>query len=753
MSWDDEHDVDLSLDFAQQELPNHKQTENIVEDFSRFRDHPYEFMKTLLRHAKGSSWRAYEDYVGQRLYEPGLTEFLKEETMRNEQLQSKIDELVKIQIEREINGFKNDNVRVKREAELQSWLKTRAEEIVEEMSCSFDHKSILQFMYYVVAQIFARTYHQGVHVNSLEIDSLRTKGKELQEKKQSMIFLPCHKSHIDYMSIQFICFRVGISLPTVVAGDNLNFAVIGPMLRQVGAMYIRRSFNNDKLYINVMQAFIETLLSNGYNFECFIEGTRSRTGKLLPPKFGILKFILDALLSGRVQDSWVVPVSTQYDKVAEAETYAIELLGKEKKKENFMDFINARKIMSLQMGRVDVRFHRGWSLREFVESQINKELTRSNMLMERKVTAEMKTRILRSLGYRVLADINKISVVMPTALIGTMLLTLRGRGIGKVELIRRVEWFVNQIQKRGGRVGDFNHPTIEHLVEDGISVLGPELVGTVRETLLEPTYYSNDAFKLSYYRNQVIHLFVSEAMVCASIYFKHQEQLTGEPQISYSELLERVQFLSRLFSSEFVYGPDGIQTNLAQTLNELVADEVLTVTMDATTGEKMISIAQAEIEKGKEIFEFYCFLVWPFLDGFWLVLVALMSITASENPNTEQEKIWVSEKVFLSQSQVLGKTLYHQGILVYYEAVNKEMLKNGLNHWYNEGVVIRRPEDGFMSLGKGWCGDEGRRICELSEKIGLYRRLIRVRRDVPLINPRVVKMIREDMKVRDVVKL
>ena len=78
-----------------------------------------------------------------------------------------------------------------------------------------------------------------------------------------------------------------------------------------------------------------------------------------------------------MEDSWVLPVSTQYDKIAEAETYAIELLGKEKKKENFLDFINARKIMSLQMGRVDVRFHKGWSFREFVETQVNKQLTRS----------------------------------------------------------------------------------------------------------------------------------------------------------------------------------------------------------------------------------------------------------------------------------------------------------------------------------------------------------------------------------------
>lgn len=91
------------------------------------------------------------------------------------------------------------------------------------------------------------------------------------------------------------------------------------MLTDVGAMWIRRSFGNDPLYQTVVQAYIDTLLQQGFNFECFIEGGRSRTGKLLSPKFGILNFILDSILSGRVEDTIICPVSTQYDKVIETE--------------------------------------------------------------------------------------------------------------------------------------------------------------------------------------------------------------------------------------------------------------------------------------------------------------------------------------------------------------------------------------------------------------------------------------------------
>ena len=87
----------------------------------------------------------------------------------------------------------------------------------------------------------------------------------------------------------------------------------------LGAMWIRRSFGNDPLYHTVVQAYIDTLLQQGFNFECFIEGGRSRTGKLLSPKFGILNFIVESVLSGRVKDTIICPVSTQYDKVIETE--------------------------------------------------------------------------------------------------------------------------------------------------------------------------------------------------------------------------------------------------------------------------------------------------------------------------------------------------------------------------------------------------------------------------------------------------
>lgn len=241
---------------------------------------------------------------------------------------------------------------------------------------------------------------------------------------------------------------------------------------------------------------IDTLLQKGFNFECFVEGGRSRIGKLLPPKFGILSFLLDSVLSGRVEDAIICPVSTQYDKVIEVDSYISELLGTPKPKENLKDFLSASSILSLKLGRVDVRFHEPWSLRGFIQEQEGRlhnfsESTQANL--QRNYNSDLKIRLLRTLGYKVLSDINAASVVMPTSLIGTVLLTLRGRGVGKTELIRRVEWLSDRVRAQGGRVAHFAGLPTQTVVERGLEVLGPKLVGVERR-LFEETYYAVDRF-------------------------------------------------------------------------------------------------------------------------------------------------------------------------------------------------------------------------------------------------------------------
>lgn len=419
-------------------------------------------------------------------------------------------------------------------------------------------------------------------------------------------------------------------------------------------MFIRRSFGDDQLYTTLVQAYIDVLLQGGYNFECFIEGGRSRTGKLLPPKFGILSFILDSILSGRVQDTVICPVSYQYDKVVETEGYVTELLGVPKKKENLADFLSGgSSVLSLRLGRVDVRFHEPWSLRGFIDEQVIRlSKVPSSINWKDMKNPIVRQKLLRTLGYKVLADINDVSVVMPTALIGTVLLTLRGRGVGRAELIRRVEWLTARVRAKGGRVAHFGNTPVSDVIERGLEVLGKDLVGVV-EGLAETTYYAVDRFQLSFYRNMTIHLFISEALVAAALYTRVKRG--GGPAIQdipYQDLHNQVLFLSSLFRGEFIYSGEGLAVNLEKTLMGLEADNVVFLERDELTGAiTKVGLSDAERAAGRENYDFYCFLIWPFIEASWLASVSIMGLTP---PLGQKDDIWIQFSKAQESAQLVG---------------------------------------------------------------------------------------------------
>lgn len=474
----------------------------LIARFSGFRQSPVDFLREVSQHVSGIGWRSYEKPVGQPVYYQGFSEEMKLKILRNQLLRNKVEELAGLRVDvEEKEGVMYDKdisiqeLKEKRRREIEASLYQVSEQLIDDMICKMESKAFIRSAYYGATQLLTRAYHQGIHVSSEEVLRLHKVAEEAERKKQSIIFLPSHRSHVDYISMQIICFRLGLALPTVVAGDNLNFPLVGPFMQHAGAMYIRRSFGDDQLYGTVVQAYIDTLLSGGYNFECFIEGGRSRTGKLLSPKFGILGFLLDSLLSGRVEDAIVCPVSTQYDKVIEVDSYISELLGQPKKKENLSDFLTSgSNVLSLKLGRVDVRFHEPWSLRGFINEQFERSTKIPGQLpTPSDWTKDRRLKLLRTMGYKVLSDINDVSVVMPSALVGTVLLTLRGRGVGKSELVRRVDWLRERVISRGGRVAHFaGLPTVT-VVERALDVLGGQLVGCIHG-LPEDTFYAVDRF-------------------------------------------------------------------------------------------------------------------------------------------------------------------------------------------------------------------------------------------------------------------
>lgn len=636
--------------------------QQLMNQFASFRSEPLQFLREVSLYVSGHGWRAYDHIIGQPVFYSGFSDNMKSMVMAAPLLQKRIAQLAESRVQVEEQEGLLDTAegtssakRSQRRTELEGQLQEVAEKLTDDMICKMESKRFIRGAYYLCTQLLTRAYHQGIHVSSEEVLRLRKVADMASKKKQSLVFLPSHRSHVDYVSLQLICYRLGLTLPVVVAGDNLNFPVVGSFLQHAGAMWIRRSFGEDALYTTLVQAYIDTLLQEGFNFECFIEGGRSRTGKLLPPKFGILSFILDSILSGRVEDTIICPVSTQYDKVIETEGYVTELLGVPKKKENLADFLSeGSSVLSLKLGRVDVRFNKPWSMRRFLEDQLSKlpkvpkGLHTDHYNPEVRATRE---KLLRTLGYKVLGDINEVSVVMPTALIGTVLLTLRGRGVGKDELIRRVEWLTTRVRAKGGRVAHFGNAPLSEIVDRGLEVLGKDLVGVV-EGLPEPTYYAVDRFQLSFYRNMTIHLFIYEALVSAAMYTRVKRGGGPENQdITYEELRSQVLFLSSLFRGEFIFSGEGLAANLEKTLKGLEDDHVVRLDRNDRGDVTKIGLSSEERQAGRENYDFYCFLIWPFIEASWLAAVSLMGLTP---PLDKNEEIWIEQSKAKNSAQVVS---------------------------------------------------------------------------------------------------
>ncbi|CBX93981.1 hypothetical protein IAQ61_003853 [Plenodomus lingam] len=739
---------------------------SLIQGMARFRSSPLDFLREVSLHFSGSGWRSFDNHIGQPEFYPGFSEDMKARVLSNPMLVAKVRELAdkRVEVERKdgllgeeaLHGLGvGDNDRaIKRRVQIEESLMEVSEDWTDKMICKMESKAFIRGAYYLATQLLTRAYHQGVHVSSEEVLRLRAIAEQAAKDKHSIIFLPCHRSHVDYVSLQVICYRLGLALPTVVAGDNLNFPVVGSFLQHAGAMWIRRSFGDDQLYITLVQAYIDTLLQNGYNLECFVEGGRSRTGKLLPPKFGILSYMLDSVASGRVQDAIICPVSTQYDKVIEVDSYISELLGQPKPKENLMDFLSASSVLSLKLGRVDVRFHEPWSLRTF----INQQRERFNKLPQQVDSKEDRVRLLRTLGYKVLSEINDVSVVMPTALVGTVLLTLRGRGVGKSELIRRVEWLSDRVRAQGGRVAHFGNLPTSTVVDRALEVLGPGLVGLV-PGLPEDTFYAVDRFQLSFYRNMTIHLFVLQSLVSAALY-THVKQGGGPEyqRMSYTDLHAQVHFLSQLFRGEFIFPTEGLDHNLAKTLEGLEADHVIKITRTTSeSGETkvdFVELSPEERSQGRENFDFYCFLIWPFIEAAWLGTMSLMMLTPPLRLSQTSDVVWLELKKVQDRAQLLGKTLYHQGDLSYYEAVNKETLKNSYTRFEEEGIiVVKKSKEGkapaaSIKLADDWAPSRGTNgvlaegpLWRFAERISSSRREGKNRRDGATVQTRVLQLV------------
>ena len=427
--------------------------------------------------------------------------------------------------------------------------KKNALSILNEIAANFSYR-MLRVTDFILTWAWHRLY-QGLKVTNA--DPIR----ELAQNGHEIVYAPCHRSHMDYLLLSYVLYRQGLVPPHIAAGINLNFWPAGPIFRRLGAFFIRRSFRGNKLYTAVFREYLAELFIRGYSVEYFIEGGRSRTGRLLDPKTGMLTITVQTLLRGDSRPITIVPVYIGYEHVLEVATYANELRGAKKEKESLWRTIKAFfKLKKLGFGYVN--FGQPIPLNQFLNQHI------PNWRDEIEPTGSQRpnwlTPTTNLLAKEIMERINSSAAINAMNLCSSILLAADQCALTKVRLIEHIGYLIKLLQK----VPYSDLVTIpdqtpeelfEHAKQMGKFIITTDEVGEMVGLTPE------QAVLMTYYRNNIQHLLIIPAIV-ARILLKHN-------RISSLEVIEQVKLLFPLIKSElFLYHND---EQLTEYVNNIIA--------------------------------------------------------------------------------------------------------------------------------------------------------------------------------------
>jgi len=351
---------------------------------------------------------------------------------------------------------------------------------------------------------------EDVMVNANDLARIKT-----MSQKGPLILIPNHKSHIDYLILSYLLYQHNMPCPHIAAGKNLSFWPMGPLFRGGGAFFIRRTFRGAVLYAKVFSEYIFKLLQEGFNIEFFIEGGRSRTGKLIMPKLGLLSILLDAYKNKSCEDMIFAPIYIGYDRVIEETAYLDELEGGQKQKENFLQVIRARKFLKNRYGKIYIQFSNPISINDLLAQH-------GSSLAD--MQSKEKNAFCRNLGHRIINSINRSTVVTSYGLVASAILNCPAKKFSYDALKSNVETYIKYLHTQDARladtlVQDYGH-AVRYALEAYVQSKFIEPIPKEKESRhLETEYVINESKRpgLEYYKNNCISFFIPAAFTAIEI--------------------------------------------------------------------------------------------------------------------------------------------------------------------------------------------------------------------------------------------
>jgi glycerol-3-phosphate O-acyltransferase len=494
-------------------------------------------------------------------------------------------------------------------------------------------------------------------------------------------------------------YGYGLVPPHIASGDNLNFFPLGQLFRRGGAFFLRRGFRQNPVYALAFKTYVHKLLKEGYSLEFFLEGGRSRTGKLLKPRYGLLSHVIDTVVDGHAGDLQICPAAIGYEKIIEGQSYKRELGGEAKSGEHLGQLIQATQVLTTRYGRVYLGFDEPFSLREFLESE-------GVDLEQGFVDDQQRWRTIKRLAYRVLSGINHSIVATSSSVVAQALLGNPRRGISRMALQGRVGAIVDYLLQRNAPLASTlsrslaaNRVLLEGIRDRGEDTVAATLSGIdgqsemairlgeclapiidettelfVNNRILSKHVYDDEVvyqllpehrLDLDYYMNNVVHHFARESILAATLL-----RCWAVDDLFGDRLKKETLFISQLLKLEYVFEQrkdfDTQYRETVQAFEEaglMEGDRAARITIPRSSQHHLRLLAH---------------LTLPVIEGYFVVARGAATLDES-----------IPEKEFLNRLQQIGDRLWRVGDITYKEAVSSVTFDNALARLQEDGLVKR----------------------------------------------------------------
>lgn len=386
----------------------------------------------------------------------------------------------------------------RRTGEDEAEVSVRAGKYLKEIAAS-PSTFVIDLVAALVRAIYTMGYERRIRYDRAALDRIAALGQH-----HSLAFLPGHKSNMDHLALTYVLYENGLPPNHTAGGINMNFFPIGGLLRRHGIFFIRRSFKDNEVYKFVLKRYVDYLLARRFPLEWYLEGGRSRTGKLREPRFGMLSYVADSWRRGSCEDVVLVPISIAYDQIQDVGAHAAEQRGAKKERESFTWMVKVLRSLRRRYGRIHVTFGEPLPLSEAMERYA---------IGEAPDPEEAHLEIAK-LAFEVSVRINRVTPITPISLVTMALLGTGDRALTVAETHAVLRDFITFVEARGLPVTEALELDDPAAVRAALDALVDHKVVTRWDGGTETVYAVGADHHLSaaYYRNTIVHFFTTGAI-------------------------------------------------------------------------------------------------------------------------------------------------------------------------------------------------------------------------------------------------